>query len=52
MAKVARGEEAAARDGLGRFSDYHAVHCDDVAWLKIGQGHFLLGGNNLGHSAG
>ena len=51
VAHVARGEQAAARNGRGDFAHHHAVHQDQVAGLEINQRHLVLGGNVLGDGA-
>ena len=48
VADVARGEQAAAGDGLRDFADDHAVHDDEVAGLEIDERHLVLGRDGLG----
>ena len=52
MANVARGEQAAAGNGLRRFAHNHAVHDDEVAGIQVGERELVLGGNVLGDGTG
>ncbi len=52
MTHIARREQAAARDGLGDFTDGHAIHRDKVAGIQIGERQFMFRGNGLRDRAG
>jgi hypothetical protein len=51
MANGACGDETAARDGLNRFADDHAIQKDEVARREVSNGKFVFGGNVFGDYA-